>query len=87
MSKLESFIDESGRLIQWPAKHAVKLLAVEYLATKFAPGKTYHESEVNEILKKWHTYQDWALLRRSLVDYGYMIRNRDGTRYQRVERI
>ncbi len=82
--ELNRFLNQDGQLTQWPAKHAMKHLAIGYLATKFEFGKVYHEREVNELLKQWHTFQDWPLLRRSLVDYGYLIRNRDGTEYRRL---
>jgi hypothetical protein len=37
---------------------------------------------VNEILLEWHTFGDWALLRRWLCDWDHMERERDGTRYR-----
>lgn len=84
--ELERFLDTNGRLIQWPAKHANKQLVVAYLSSKFELSKIYHERDVNEILKQWHTFSDWPLLRRSLVDYGYLTRNRDSTEYKLVPR-
>ena len=76
------FLDDNGRLKQWPSKSKDKLLVTEYLATKFAADRSYREQEVNELLKQWHTFSDWPLLRRSLVDYGYMSRTTDGSEYQ-----
>jgi hypothetical protein len=54
------------------------------VAQKFELGRFYHEREVNEVLKQWHTFSDWPLLRRELVERGLMTRNRDGTNYRRV---
>ncbi len=84
---LERFLDAEGRVMQWPAKHEYKQSVIAYLAEKFEPGKTYHEREVNEILKQWHTFSDWPLLRRSLIDYGYMIRDLEGTEYKLMEKV
>jgi hypothetical protein len=56
-------------------------MAVAYLAGRFEPGREYSEREVNELLLDWHTFGDWALLRRRLCDWRHMERERDGTRY------
>jgi hypothetical protein len=80
--ELRPFVDEQGRLIQWPSKLKIKRMAIDYLATRFAPGREYTEREVNELLLDWHTFRDWALLRRLLCDWRYMTRERDGTRYR-----
>ena len=39
------------------------------------------EREVNEVLKQWHTFEDWALLRRELFMYKFLKRYKDGTQY------
>ena len=45
----------------------------------FAPDLRYSEKEVNEMLGR--SYEDYALLRRLLVDYGFLDRKRDGSEY------
>lgn len=85
MKEIENFVNDQGQLTQWPAKHRFKQAAILYLSTKFETGRAYHELEINEILKQWHTFSDWPLLRRSLVDYGFLVRNIDGTEYKRVK--
>lgn len=80
---IENFLDDNGKVTQWPKKHANKQLVISYLAAKFEFEKTYHENEVNEILKLWHTFFDWPLLRRSLIDYGFMERDIEGKKYKR----
>lgn len=79
------FLSDTGQVTTWPKKHADKALVLSYLVEKFAPGKIYTENEVNEILKKWHTFQDWPLLRRSLIDAELLTRDINGYRYQRTE--
>jgi hypothetical protein len=49
------------------------------MVTKFQPGTHYTEKQVTTILKEAH--EDFATLRRSLVDYGYMRRERGGGDY------
>lgn len=78
-------MNEQGLVTVWPKKHADKQLVCEYLITKFDTAKTYHENEVNEILKQWHTFHDWPLLRRELFERHLFDRNRSGTHYQRIK--
>lgn len=82
---LKRFLNEKGHLFVWPKKQNDKELVIAYLATKFELNKSYHESEVNEILKKWHDFSDWAILRRELFERGYFSRNKSGTNYQRLK--
>jgi hypothetical protein len=78
------FLDADQKLSAWPSKSSDKYAALEYLATKFEFRQTYSEHEVNEVLKKWHVFHDWPLLRRELIEQGLMTRNRDGSEYQRI---
>jgi hypothetical protein len=80
--ELRPFVDEGGRLVQWPVRQKVQRMAAEYLSTRFEPGREYSERQVNELLLRWHTFGDWALLRRVLCDWRYMEREPDGTRYR-----
>jgi RimJ/RimL family protein N-acetyltransferase len=78
------FLDGDKRLNAWPSKTADKLAALEYLATKFEFQRKYSEHQVNELLKKWHNFHDWPLLRRELFEKGFVTRKRDGSEYQRT---
>ena len=80
--ELRPFVNEDGRITQWPSRQKVQRMATDYLAAKFTPGREYAEREVNELLCDWHTFADWALLRRLLYDWGYLDRESDGTRYR-----
>ena len=75
-------MDDGGRLAQWPTKQKIQRMAATYLAARFEPGREYSEREVKELLMDWHTFADWALLRRVLCDWRYMDRESDGTRYR-----
>jgi hypothetical protein len=80
--ELRPFVDDEGRLAQWPVRQKVQRMATAYLASKFEPSREYSEREVNELLLDWHTFGDWALLRRLLCDWRHMERERDGSRYR-----
>lgn len=85
MQDIARFLDKDGLVTLWPKKRADKDLVLAYLAEKFEFGRSYHENEVNEILKQWHTFVDWPLLRRELFDQGYFDRDLAGTDYRRVK--
>ncbi len=81
---IESFINEKGQIKTWPSKFAKKREIVEYLADKFAFDIIYTEKELNAVIEKWHTFNDPILLRRSLIDYGFFDREKDGSKYWRI---
>jgi hypothetical protein len=84
--ELRPFVDDAGRLVQWPVRQKVQRQAMDYISTRFETGREYSEREVNDLLREWHTFGDWALLRRMLYDWGYVTRERDGSRYRVIER-
>ena len=67
------------RLRTFPPKAKKQIVILTRLAQVFEAGREYSEKQMNEILKP--IYADYAILRRGLVDYGYMGRTSDGTRY------
>lgn len=79
---IDRFLDRDGLVCIWPKKHSDKVLVLEYLVEKFDDKRTYTESEVNAVLKLHHTFSDWPLLRRELVDRGFMQRDKNGYEYK-----
>jgi hypothetical protein len=61
-----------GRLVAIPAARGKRLAVLNHLAGLFEPGRRYPEREVNGILGAWHP--DYAMLRRYLVDDGFLDR-------------
>ena len=80
--ELRPFMDDAGRVKQWPTRQKIQRMAAAYLAARFEPGREYSEREVNDLLNDWHTFADWALLRRVLFDWRFIDRESDGTRYR-----
>ena len=70
---------KNGRLVIMPSKRSKLLLVLDHLAQEFELGVTYPEKEVNERLLRYH--DDYAALRRYLVDEGFL--TRDGGVYWR----
>ena len=60
------------RHVAIPASRRKRLAVLDHLAGLFEPGRRYREREVNEILRAWHP--DYAMLRRYLVDEGFLDR-------------
>jgi len=80
--ELRPFVDDDGRLVAWPSKQKAQKQAIAYLAARFDRDREYAEREVNELLRGWHTFDDWALLRRMLYDWRFLDREADGSRYR-----
>src|SRR5215218_6398752 len=60
------------RLKQIPAQRKKRVIVLQHLLSRFDPDREYSEREVSEILKTAN--EDFATLRRELVDYGFMTR-------------
>ncbi len=78
---LDAFM-EGERIRELPAKEKKFKVILQWLVQKFEPGVRYHELEVNEIIRRHH--EDCASLRRAMVEYGYMSRERN-TYWRNVE--
>lgn len=85
--ELKGYFNEAGLFLLWPARGRAekRMIALQWLATHFEAGRSYREVEVNALLKSLHVFNDHALLRRELVDRGFLARNPDGSEYRRVE--
>ncbi len=81
MEDIKNFIDEKGRVHTWPSKMKKKIAIIEYLTTKFESDIEYTEKQVNQILNNWHTFEDYFILRRSLVEHRSLKRTKDGSKY------
>jgi biotin operon repressor len=71
-----------GRLKQIPAKRKKLMAVLRWLSTQFEPDVKYSERQVNDILLRYH--EDYAGLRRDLVDFGFLSRERGGSQYWRT---
>ncbi len=68
---LRPFFD-NGRLTGIPAPRSKRLVLLNFLASRFEPGKVYPERDVNALLAAYH--DDVAALRRYLVDEEFLER-------------
>ena len=77
---LQTFLD-GERIKELPSRHKKRLVVLTWLANQFEMDVRYSELEMNERLKQYNP--DYASLRRYLIDYKFM--QRDKGIYWRVE--
>jgi predicted transcriptional regulator len=82
---MATFVDSDGRINAIPKQEKKYLVLLHYVAKAFQPGVRYSEKQVNEALARFHP--DTALLRRNLVDYHLMGREKDGEAYWILENL
>lgn len=68
---IRAFFRDS-RLVSIPARRKARAVVLVELATRFEVGRDYDELQVNAVLGAAH--EDFAYLRRELVDYHYLDR-------------
>jgi len=78
---LNRYFDPAGRALirRFPAREKKKIIIMQRLMDSFQPGKDYSEKEVSEAIKQY--FDDFESVRRALIQYGFMDRTVDGTRY------
>ncbi|WP_032120702.1 DUF2087 domain-containing protein [Clostridium amazonitimonense] len=76
---IKNYFDHSGKLKDMPSKEKKKIIVLGYIINNFNKGKTYTEKEINRILER--IYEDYAILRRYLIEYGFMDRTKDCLSY------
>jgi len=68
-----------GPLLTFDLKEKHRLAVLRHIASILDDGKMYTEKELNAELSP--IYEDYAILRRNLVDYGFINRESDGSAY------
>ena len=80
---LKAYLNADGTIKQIPQEGKKLLIILNYMLDAFAFDVTYTEKEVNTILRRFHV--DTASLRRAYIDYGFLARESDGSKYWRVK--
>lgn len=76
---------QNGIMTRWPRQTAVQRLCMWVFWAALPANQDMSEKDVNAILQALHSFDDHALLRRSLVDHRLVSRTRDGSVYRRIE--
>jgi hypothetical protein len=77
--------DERARMTRWPTARPTQRLCTWFMWSRFERARVYTEKEVNAVLKEFDAYQGYVVMRRELINDGLFTRERDGSKYQRVE--
>ncbi|CAG9621119.1 DUF2087 domain-containing protein [Sutcliffiella rhizosphaerae] len=77
-SIVEKFFKES-KLNKFPPKEKQRLVVLREIAAQLQKERIYKEKELNEEISKF--YEDYVLIRRYLIDYGFLTRKNDGSAY------
>ena len=79
--KLKRYYNSDGKLVQYPSKKPMRLIALMEIAGKMDFSKKYTEKEVNEIIKSSIAFSDIELVRREMYQYKFIGRLKDGSEY------
>jgi hypothetical protein len=79
IKKVLNIYFKEERLIQIPKKEKKRVVILLYISRKFQKNTYYTEKEVNEILRD--VFEDFVMIRRYLIDYKLLNRNKEGTKY------
>ena len=79
--KMGSYYDTEGKLLQYPSKRPMRIIALVKIAECLEVDKKYTEKEVNEIIKSKIAFSDIELVRREMFQFRMIGRLRDGSQY------
>ena len=66
-------------LVKFPPKEKQRLVVLREIVKRLEVERIYGEKELNEILSS--AYDDYVLIRRLLIEYGFIDRKTDGSQY------
>ncbi len=81
-AQFRTFVNAEGRIQRMPVKLSKKIELSQWLLTLLDAGRVYSEKELNEVFEAY--VDDFALMRRMLVESGQLERDRYGYEYRRV---
>ena len=84
LARVARCFDAKGRLQRWPSKRSDQLLVLWVVWWQLPGDRQMSEMDVSGLLKGWHDYEDYALLRRELVDLDLLRRTPDGRVYIKI---
>jgi hypothetical protein len=81
-AQFRNFVDADGRIKRMPVKMSKKVELSQWLLTQLDTQRVYSEKELNEVFEAY--VDDFALMRRMLVEAGHLERDRYGYEYRRI---
>lgn len=80
---LMPFMDTEYIMHTWPAKYSTQKKSLWFFWCRFQYQQSYSEQQVNDILKNFLAFDDFALIRRELCNHKLLKRTDDGRNYWR----
>ena len=81
-AEFKTFVNADGRITRLPAKLSKKVALSEWCFTLLEDGAVYTEREINDIFGEF--VEDFALMRRMLVEAGWLERDSYGREYKKA---
>ena len=82
LSKKSLLID--GKIQRWPSKKEEKDAVLLFISSQIPPEGKLAEKEVNKIIMQNILFDDFTLIRRELIERGFLARTRDCREYWRT---
>ncbi|PJI91593.1 uncharacterized protein DUF2087 [Yoonia maricola] len=76
---------QDGLMTRWPKQTSVQGLCLWVFWAAIPAKQDITESQVNDVLNARHSFNDHAILRRSMVEHRLLQRTVDGSVYRRIE--
>ncbi|MDF3932520.1 DUF2087 domain-containing protein [Pseudomonas citronellolis] len=86
VEQLRRYFDAEGHLARWPKKFSHRQLCLWIIWARLPARQVLDERALNALIRAGERIGDHLLLRRELVDGGWLRRTADGAEYRRVER-
>ena len=75
---------KDGKIQRWPSKKEEKDAVLKYISSQIPPEGKLSEKEVNQIIMRNILFEDFALIRRELIEQGHLAKTKDCREYWRT---
>jgi len=86
VEKVLRHFNDAGVMIRWPSRTNHQTLCLWVIWSRIPAEQHFSESEINRFITDGHSFGDYAILRRSLVNAKMLARTADGRLYRRIEK-
>lgn len=85
LKKITKYFDNNLVLQRFPGKESHRELCMWFFWSRIPQAAKFNEIAFSKFLNGLHAFGDAAMIRRYLIEYGFVSRSRDGSDYQRIE--
>ncbi len=86
VARVARCFDATGRLQRWPTKQSEQIVTLWVVWSQLPDGARMGEAKISSLLTRWHDFDDYALLRRRLIDLGLVQRTQTSSIYRKSSR-